>query len=236
MEPMCFHYFCLIPIVVDVEEMEERQQVDIEARRLKDFMEVHQVDLLPTDQTGVVTYFQLDEEIRAMAEVLYTFQDSHLFNMCWDKQAKLVVTEEMEDKEEDVADVMATPEAIHDEIFQPAFSDYKNIYALLKSGQITLKDINQLFDDFKGNYEGLARELQIMSRVEKATDKQWIHTRVQQIEQYHELHLAVASAEIITMVKETLCLQGDFSILETLTEAVRNFTLSEIYVFFFFCL
>lgn len=216
-------------MIVDVEEMEELQEVDIEAQRLKDFMEVHQVDVLPTDQTGVVTFFHLDEEIRAMAEVLYTFQDSHLFKMCWEKQAKLV-TEEMEDdnpESQDVADIMATPEMIEDEIFQPAFSDYKDIYMRLKNGQITLKDVNQLFDAFKGKYEGLAQELNIMSRVEKATDKQWIHSRVQQIEQYHELHLAVASAEIITMVKETLCLQGDFSILETLTEAVRNFRLSD---------
>lgn len=231
MEPRHFNYFCLIPVAVDVEEMEERQQVNIEARRLTDFMEVHQVDLLPTDQTGVVTYFQLDEEIRAMAEVLYTFQDSHLFKVCWEKQAKFVAAEEMEDNNpecQEVVDIMATPETIHDEIFQPAISDYKNIYALLKSGQITLKDVNQLFDAFKGNYEGLARELNIMSRVEKTIDKQWIHSRVQQIEQYHELHLAVASAEIITMVKETLCLQGDFSILETLREAVRNVKLLEI--------
>lgn len=231
MEPPCFYSFCLIPVTVDVEEVEERQQVDIEARSLNDFMEVHQVDLLPTDKTGVVTFFQLDEEIREMAEVLYTFQDSHLFKMCWEKQAKFVAAEGMEDDDpecEEVADIMATTEVIHDEIFQPAFSNYENIYWLLKSGQITLKDVKQLFDAFKGNYEGLTEELNIMSRIEKSTDRQWIHSRVQQIEQYHELHLAVASAEIITMVKETLCLQGDFSTLKTLTEAVRNLKLSEI--------
>lgn len=230
MEPPCFYYFCLIPVIVDVEEMEERQQVDIEDRCLKDFMEVYQVDVLPTDQTGVVTYFQLDGEIRDMAGVLHTFQDSHLLKICWEKRAKLVATEIMEDEDlehQEVVDIMATPEMIHNEIFQPAFSDYEKKYELLKSGQITLKDIDQLFDAFKGNYEGLARELNIMSSVEKATDKQWIHSRVQQIEQYHELHLAVESAEIITMVKETLCLQGDFSILKTLREAVRNFKLSE---------
>lgn len=225
MEPTRFDCFCLIPVIVNVEEMEERQQVDIEARRLKDFMEVHQVEILPTDQTGVVTYFQLDEEIRAMAEVLYTFQDSHLFKTCWEKQAKLVAAEEMEEdnpEPQEVAVIMATAEVIHEEIFKPAFSDYENIYALLKSGQITLKDINQLFGSFQGNYDKLTQELNIMSRVENGTDKPWIHSRVQQIEQYHELHLAVDSAEIITMVKETLCLQGDFSILETLREAVRN--------------
>lgn len=222
---------CLFPVTVDVEEMEERQQVDIEAQPLKDFMEVHQVDRVPTDTTGVVTFFQLDEEIIAMAEVLYTLQNSHLFQMCWEKQAKFVADEEWEDddpEDQDVTDFRATTSVIHDEIYQPAFADYKNIYGHLKSGQITLKDVNQLFDAFKGNYEELTKELNIMSRVDKATDTQWIHSRVQQIEQYHELHLAVASAEIITMVKETLGLQGDFSILETLREVVRTFKLSQI--------
>lgn len=231
MEPTRFNPFCFIPVIVDVEEMEEFQQVDIEAQCLKDFMEVHQVDLLPTDQTGVVTFSQLDDKIRAMAEELYKFQDSHVFKMCWEEQAKLVAAKEMEEnnpEHQEVADIMATPEVIHDEIFEPAFSDFENVYRLLKSGQITLKVINQLFDGFKGNYDGLAQELNIMCRVENTTDKQWIHSRVQQIEQYHELHLAVASAEIITMVKETLCLQGDFSILETLREAVRTWKLSEI--------
>lgn len=211
--------------------MVARQQVDIEAACLKDFMEVHEVDLSPTDQTGVVTYFDLHEDIRSMAEVLYTFQESHLFKMCWVKQAKNVAAEELEDDDlehQEVADIKATPEMIYDEIFQPAYSDYQEIHTLVKSGQVTLKDVNQLFGDFKGNYEGLFQELNIMSKIEKGTDKQWIHNRVQQIEQYHELHLAVASAEIITMVKETLCLQGDFKVLETLREAVRIFLLLEI--------
>lgn len=204
--------------------MVELQQVVIESMRLKDFMGVHQVDLMPTDDIGVVTYFQLSREIRNMAEALYTFHDSHLFKRCWEKQAKRVAAEATmanNAEHQEVANIMATPENIHKLIFQPAYSDYKKLYKLLKSGQIKLNLINQLFDDFEGKYERLAQELNIMSRVEKDTDKQWIHSRVQQIEQYHELHLAVASAEIIMMVKQTLCLQGDFRVLETLREVVR---------------
>lgn len=205
--------------------MEERQQVNIEVKPLNHFMEVHQFDQIPSDMAGVVAYFNLDEEIRSMAEVLYTFRDSHLFKMCWEKQAKLLATEEMEDDspdEHEVVDIMATPEMIHDNIFEPSFADYKDIYTCLKNGRITLEEVNKLFGAYKGKYEELAQELDIMCRVEKSTDKQWIHSRVQQIEQYHELHLAVASAQIIMMVKETLCLQGDFRVLETLTEVVSG--------------
>lgn len=220
-------------MLVIVDEMVERQQVVIESKNLRDFMEVHQVDLLPTDNTGVVTYFQLDGKIRDMAKVLYTFQGSHLFKVCWEKVAKQVAAEEMANNSEDeeVANIKATSEKIHERIFQPASSNYQSIYELLKGGQIKLKDINQLFGTFKGNYEGLTQELLIMNKIEERSDEQWIHSRVQQIEQYHELHLAVASAEIIMMVKETLCLQGDFRVLETLREVVRICTSKNITIF-----
>lgn len=220
-------------MIVTVDEMRERQQVVIESKRLRDFMEVHQVDCLPTNNTGVVTYFQLDGKIREMAKVLYTFQGSHLFMVCWEEVAKQVAAEEMKannSEDDEVANMKATSEKIHQSIFQPAYSNYQNIYELLKGGQIKLKDINQLFRTFKGNYKGLTQELLIMNRIEES-DEQWIHSRVQQIEQYHELHLAVASAEMIMIVKETLCLQGDFRVLETLREVVRICTSENITLF-----
>lgn len=230
MEPTWFYYFCFISVIVTVDEMVERQQVVIESKRLKDFMEVHQVDVLPTDNTGVVTYFQLDGTVKAMAKDLYTFQDSHLFKVCWEKRAKYVATEEMKADNPEHQEV-PTPKTICQRIFKPAYSKYERIYFRLKDGQIKLKSINQLFGPFKGNYEGLARELHIMSSIENGTDKQWIHSRVQQIEQYHELHLAVAAAEMIMMVKETLGLQGDFKVLETLREVVRICTSENIPLF-----
>ncbi|XP_070836494.1 E3 ubiquitin-protein ligase rnf213-alpha [Chaetodon trifascialis] len=207
-------------MTVDVADMEERKHVNIEIMPLNDFMEVHRIDKMPSQIAGVVTYFSLDEDIRDMADVLYTFRDSYIFKVCWEKRAKLLANEEMEDNnpdEHEVADIMATPQTIHDDIFEPCFADYKDIYTCLKNGSIRLEEVNQLFGAYKGKYDELAVDLDIMCRVDKSTDKQWIHSRVHQIEQYHELHLAVASAQIIMRVKDTLCLQGDFRVLETLT-------------------
>ncbi|XP_060883381.1 E3 ubiquitin-protein ligase rnf213-alpha isoform X2 [Labrus mixtus] len=211
-------------MTTDVADMENKQQVNIEIMPLSHFMEVHQLDQMPSPVAGVVTYFSLDEDIRNMAEVLHTFRESYIFKVCWEKQATLRASEEMEDEnpaECEVVDIMATPEIIHDEIFRPCYADYTDIYTCLKNGSIRLGEVNQLFSAYKGNYEELAKDLDIMCRVDKSTDKQWILSRVQQIEQYHELHLAVVSAEIIMKVKETLHLQGNFRVLETLTEASR---------------
>ncbi|XP_054463285.1 E3 ubiquitin-protein ligase rnf213-alpha [Anoplopoma fimbria] len=208
-------------MTVDLDDMQERRQMNIEIMPLNHFMEVHPFDQLPSSIAGVVTYFNLNEKIRNMAEVLSTFKNSHIFNVCWENKAKLMAATEMEEDyqdEREIADIMATPEMIHDDIFEPCFADYKDLYTCLKNGSIWLQEVNKLFRDYKGKYTELAQDLDIMCRVDKSTDKQWIHCRVQQIEQYHELHLAVASAQIIMKVKNTLCLQGDFRVLDRLIE------------------
>ncbi|XP_029944705.1 E3 ubiquitin-protein ligase rnf213-alpha-like isoform X2 [Salarias fasciatus] len=207
-------------MTVDVADIKLKQQVNIECASLNDFMEVHRYDQRQPEMAGVVTYFSLDEEIREMAEVLHKFRDSYVFKKCWDQQAKLLAEDKVEDDpdEPQVADIMATLETIHEEIFTSCFDHFKDIYARLRDGTIRLEEVNQLFRDFKGKYKKLAQDLDIMCKVDNSNDKRWILSRMQQIEQYHELQLAVDSAEIIMMVKDTLCLQGDFRVLETLTE------------------
>ena len=188
-------------------------------------MEVNQFDQLGSSNTGIVTYFSLSEEIRDMAEELYTFRESYIFKMCWETHARDLAAEEMEDEESDdhqKMDIMATPVVIYEEIFLPCFDEYKDIYTRLKNGSLRLEEVSQIFGAYKGKYDDLTEELNIMCRADKSVDKQWILRRVEQIEQYHELHLAVASAQMIMMVKETLGLQGDFRVLETLTEAVSD--------------
>ncbi|KAM9393995.1 E3 ubiquitin-protein ligase rnf213-alpha-like isoform 2-T2 [Pholidichthys leucotaenia] len=206
-------------MTVDVAELEEKQRVNIENIPLENFMEVHQFDHISSHMTGIVTFFDMDEDVRKMAEALNTFRDSLVFKMCWEKQAKQLATEEMDNPDEDrVADIMVTPDGMHESIFLDCFQHYNGIYTRLKNGNIRLEEVNQLFRAFKGRYEDLAKEMEIMCQIDKSSDKQWIQRRVQQVEQYHELHLAVASADIIMRVTETLCLKGDFKVLETLTE------------------
>uniref|UniRef100_A0A8D3BWR0 RING-type E3 ubiquitin transferase n=1 Tax=Scophthalmus maximus TaxID=52904 RepID=A0A8D3BWR0_SCOMX len=217
---------CPNSMTVCVAYMKKRQLGNVDMMPLNHFMEVHQFDELPSEMAGVVTFFGLDEDIKQMAEGLYTFRDSYIFQVCWEKQAKLRASEEIDDddpNDPEVPDISATPQMIHDDIFVPCYANYEGIYACLKNGSIKLEEVNQLFGAYKGKYEELAQDLDIMCRVDKSTDKKWIHSRVQQIEQYHELHLAVAAAQIIMMVKETLCLQGDFRVLETLTESRADF-------------
>ena len=186
-------------------------------------MEVHTFDPQShPPMAGVVTYYDLDEDIREMAVVLNTHKDSYLFIGCWEKQARQYVDPEVPG----VADIMATPIMIHDDIFQPSHDEYQNIYRCLMDGSIKLREVDTLFKDYTGKYNELEKDFDIMCRVDVSNDKQWIKQRALQIQQYHELHLAVESAQAIMLVKETLGLQGDFSVLQTLLEVVSHLHLT----------
>ncbi|KAI1884419.1 hypothetical protein AGOR_G00226210 [Albula goreensis] len=216
-------------IAVDMRKLEEKHQINIEEMTLDEFMEVHQFDELSSDLTGVVTYFDL-EDIKEMARVLRMLKDSFIFCMCWENQAKdlskrnqhgnLIDEDDDSSEEEEVIEVqtVATPTVIQRDIFQPCYLKYQKIYSDLKSGGLKLEEVDVIFRDYKGKYEELRKELEFMCRTDRSEDQNWIQRRTQQIEQYHEIHLAVESALVIKKVKQTLCPQGDFKVLEILLE------------------
>uniref|UniRef100_A0A3Q3AP92 RING-type E3 ubiquitin transferase n=1 Tax=Kryptolebias marmoratus TaxID=37003 RepID=A0A3Q3AP92_KRYMA len=213
--------------VLALNRLPVKTQVNIETMPLDHFMVVNQFDQLASDPlAGIVTYFNLDEEIRDMAKELFAFKDSYVFKIYWEKRAIRLAMEEKEDDESDedgIADIQATPDMIYNDIYLPCFHEYKAIYTDLKKGSIRIEVIRQLFGLYKDKYADLTKELDIMCKLEKSADKQWIHIRVEQVKQYHELHLAVASARVIMKVKETLGLHGDFKVLETLMNIHADF-------------
>ncbi|KAM4716889.1 E3 ubiquitin-protein ligase rnf213-alpha-like [Anableps anableps] len=212
-------------MTVDVSDLENKSQVNIEMMPLNHFMEVHHFDQLATPMSGIVTFFSLEEEIRDMATALYIFNESIVFRRCWENFAVQMAKDEMEDVEMSVehqtVDIRATLEMIYDQIYLPCTDEYRDIYTRLKNGNIRLEEVNQHFRVYKDKYDDLTQELNIMCELDKSNKRQWIHNRVEQVQQYHELHLAVASADVIMKVKDTLGLQGDFRVLETLTNLIH---------------
>uniref|UniRef100_A0A8C9SEG1 RING-type E3 ubiquitin transferase n=1 Tax=Scleropages formosus TaxID=113540 RepID=A0A8C9SEG1_SCLFO len=208
-------------------------QEDIETMTLDQFMKVHLLDETVSLETGMVTFFNIDKDVRQMAEVLHTVKDSYIFKMCWEGQArqksKTHDDEEEEEEEEEVEDeddsdeseVIHTLDVIHERIFTPCYKRYEWIYVNLKNGSLKLQDVDNIFEAYKDKYEELRAHLEIMCQMDRSDDKRWIERRIQQIEQYHELHLAVDSAKVIMNVKDTLCLQGNFKVLHTLLEVTH---------------
>eukprot|EP00063_Salmo_salar_P083286 XP_014058121.1 PREDICTED: E3 ubiquitin-protein ligase RNF213-like isoform X2 [Salmo salar] len=215
-------------VVVQFEGLEANLQTNIEAMTLDQFMEVHPFDQLSSPTAGVVTFFELEDDVREMAEVLHRFKDSYIFKLCWEKQARDLARRGTYDEDydheepEESVDYFVGPVEIHSNIFLPCYAKYDEIYKCLKNGSLRLEEVDTLFKAYRGKYEELAQDFDIMCRNDKSDNKQWIQRRVQQIEQYHELHLAVESAQVIMLVKQTLNLQGNFQVLQTLLEVTHE--------------
>ncbi|XDV14216.1 hypothetical protein PO909_002393 [Leuciscus waleckii] len=197
-------------VTVDFEGLGEKHHIVIDEMDLDEFMDVQSLNQIPSPVSQVVTYFELDDDVRSMAEVLNTYKDSYIFKSCWVNEAK----EFAESANEDELDI--TLDDLNREIFESCHDSYRNIYTTLKDGSITFEKVDATFKAYKGKYEELAAEVSIICKLNLSDDRRWVQTRIQQIEQYHELHLAVESAQVVMLVKQTLCLQGDFQVLEKL--------------------
>ncbi|XP_064171480.1 E3 ubiquitin-protein ligase rnf213-alpha-like isoform X4 [Anguilla rostrata] len=222
-------------IAVSMGNLEEKLKINIEVMTLDQFMDVQKFDTLLSDMTSVVTFFNLDQNTEEMAKVLCVLKDSFIFCMCWENQAKELSRrnphndgedDDEDDYNEDFIDaeeerelqLVATLPVIYSDIYQPSYHKYQKIYSDLKSGALKLGEVDVIFKAYKGKYEELRNELEIMCRTDRSEERNWIQRRVGQIEQYHEVHLAVESALVIKKVKDTLCLQGDFKVLDMLLE------------------
>lgn len=206
----------LLCFTVDFDGLEEKHHINIDEMDLDEFMDVHSLNQIPSPVSRVVTYFELDDDVRSMAEVLNIYKDSYIFKSCWVNEAK----DFAESANEEELDI--TLEDLNREIFEQCYDTYRNIYTRLKDGSITFDEVDVTFKAYKGRYEELAAEVAIMCKLDLSDNQRWIQTRIQQIEQYHELHLAVESAQVVMMVKETLHLQGDFQVLEKLLVTVSH--------------
>ncbi|MBN3286120.1 RN213 ligase, partial [Polyodon spathula] len=209
---------------VDIEDLERRDCCKIELEKLEEVVVVHRLDEISPEDAGKVLYFQLNEDMREMAERIHTFKDSYIFQICWENEAKSqAVTDPSTEELTPDPDIELTADMINEEIFEPCFERYTNIYEGTREGSLTLAEVDTIFEAYKNNrYEDLKQDLLIMSKLQHSDDKRWIERRIQQIQQYHELYLAVESAQVIIEVKESLGLKGDFTVLETLLDVTHE--------------
>ncbi|XP_051231949.1 LOW QUALITY PROTEIN: E3 ubiquitin-protein ligase rnf213-alpha-like [Dicentrarchus labrax] len=206
---------------VDFKGLDEKLHQNIEMMNLNEFMKVHTLDGQTSQAVAQVTYFNLCDITHQMASELHAVKDSAIFKMCWMNQVEELSrdqpdtddTEHLRNTEE-----IYTLDLVYSKIFQSCYSKYKGLYDGLKSGELLLEEIDSIFEDYKGNHKDLQKELDIMCTIDPSDNRRWIRGRIQQIQQYHELHLAMESAKIIMDVRNTICPEGDFRILEKLLQ------------------
>ncbi|XP_068007364.1 E3 ubiquitin-protein ligase RNF213 isoform X3 [Melanerpes formicivorus] len=186
------------------------------------------------------TYYSLSPELKEFAQKIHCFKDSLIFQQFWKEAAQKAAEEyeisveeaggsieeygssEEEEEEEDFIFPALNLDNISTSLISPCFERYEQLYELLRSGGLTFSAVDTIFQEFRDQPEDLKTELNNICKLRPGTDRAWVDQRFQQIQQYHEMHLAFEAAKIIANVKENLNLSGDFSLLENLLDIVEN--------------
>uniref|UniRef100_A0A8C9LXS5 E3 ubiquitin-protein ligase RNF213 n=1 Tax=Piliocolobus tephrosceles TaxID=591936 RepID=A0A8C9LXS5_9PRIM len=215
-------------IQVDFGELATRHSQDLSSKRLDEAVTVR----LPTSSSSQrKTHYHLTPQVQEMAGTIDLLGDSHIFQIFWRKAAE-PLSEPREGQE--AAELLSEPEEeserhileleeVYDYLYQPSYRKFIKLYRDLKSGKVTLAEIDVIFKDFVNKYTDLVSEIKIMCTVDHQGQRDWIQERVEQIKEYHHLHQAVHAAKVILQVKESLGLTGDFSVLSTLLNFTDDF-------------
>lgn len=172
-------------------------------------------------------FYSLSPELKEFVHRMHSFKDSLIFQQFWEEAAQKAGAEYVrdspeeneEDDEEEIAPELDLDDALIS-IIRPCFDRYAMLYDDLRSGSLTLSAVDKIFQEFTNHPEDLRAELNTICGLQPAEHRGWVDQRVQQIQQYHEMHLTFDAAKIIAHVKESLGLSGDFSILENLLHIV----------------
>ncbi|XP_041646892.1 E3 ubiquitin-protein ligase rnf213-alpha-like isoform X2 [Cheilinus undulatus] len=206
-------------VKVDFEDLDKKLHQNIEVMNLNELVNASTLDRQTSSEIDV-TYFKLCESTRQMASEVDVIKDSALFRMCWTNQVEDLSREQSdtEDTEHLAGEEIYTLDQVYSKIFTSCYSQYKALYDGLKSGELLLEELDSIMEDYKGTYEDLKKDFGIMCRINPSDDRKWIKTRVDQIKQYRDLHLAMESAQIIMDIRDAVCPDGDFKLLEKLLQ------------------
>ncbi|XP_063149004.1 E3 ubiquitin-protein ligase RNF213 [Candoia aspera] len=207
-------------VTVDFTEMEQKCSKNLALEILDDVVNVRKHTSCSDD--GMETYLHLSQDLKEISEFVYNCEDSHIFKYCWEQAAKrLMHNTEDPDTEETVT--VLNMEDVYDCLFDPCRKEFQRLSDSLKLGELTFAEVNALFKDFINHYKELRSDFQIMCKLQYPDNGEWIDERIQQIQQYHELDLALDSAKVIDKVKEVLKLSGNFSVLQQLLNLTSEF-------------
>ncbi|XP_062826871.1 E3 ubiquitin-protein ligase RNF213 isoform X2 [Anolis carolinensis] len=207
-------------VKVNITDLEEKHSENLASKTLSDIVNVRHSISYSCDK--IETYYHLSPALKSISTTVDRYKNSHVFQYCWEWAAKHPVNKvENLFEEEEVATLDL--EEVPAFLFKPCYDEFCRLYNCLKSGELMFSEVDTLFKDFTNHYEELKNDFQIMCGLRSQDQGAWISERIQQIQQYHELHLAVDSAKVIDKVREDLNLSGDFKVLQQLLYITDEF-------------
>lgn len=202
---------------VNIAEVEQKYSENLASKALDEVVTVRHGMSHSDDK--IETFYHLSPNLKKICGTLDSLKDSHVFQYCWEWAAKDLASK-AEDMISEEETAILNLEEVPPQLFDPCHHEFHRLYNSLKSGDLTFAEVDRLFREFTSHYQELRKDFQKMCVLQSQDRGEWISERVQQIQQYHELHLAMDSAKVIDKVREGLNLSGDFSVLQLLLNFV----------------
>ncbi len=214
------HLTLFLLCTVADDELMEKVQSDISSRRLNEVcIPMAAADLAEegvTQQTSTkIRFFEHSDAVEKMLQPLSDIKESHVFNILWRNQAS---------KEGKIpGHIVLSLEDVAKRVWQPVYSEQLPGKAdKLGDGSITLREVEQLFNEIKDQRDILEEEVRTILNVTGSMEQNILDTRLQQIEDYYRYqNLSNIAAELVN-VRDAFSLEGDFAAMETLSTVVNK--------------
>ncbi|XP_031417458.1 E3 ubiquitin-protein ligase rnf213-beta isoform X2 [Clupea harengus] len=182
---------------------------------LQPFDSDEQRDQVPS---RLILWYRTEPEVLQMAREMFEVQDSSLILSYWEDEATSVASWVLSERP-----VAVTLSHVCSEVWDPCLQSFHQLGRRIANSSVTFEELDRTLKRAgdEGSGDQIQKELVLLERIlvdHKDLTAGWADQRLQQIQQYRQLHDASESANVILKMRERLRLAGDFQKIHCLTQ------------------
>lgn len=207
-----FHFL----VEVNLDGFKEKLKKDIKSCRMLELCHKRGMNEEP-----LVKYFGLTPKNKRMTQSLQLLKPSYLFHTIWQKCEEKAAAICRDDTH---LSGILTLDAIHELLWTSSFERWQTLWERVRSGQISLREVDERFGKFRNEPERFDTEIGIALKLlpDEQDGEAVINGRVDQIKQYQKLRGCEDAAAAILEFQKAMELEGDFKVLDDFRDQVVN--------------
>ncbi|XP_005805466.2 E3 ubiquitin-protein ligase rnf213-beta [Xiphophorus maculatus] len=210
--------------VPEVSTLEAQHSADLHAVSLNKLVLVQVVDAerkLQNIGPPPVLWYKISMNVLKMSSEMHKLHHSNLILSSWVKRAASVAASRFPTS----PPVQLTLTQISESIWMPLLEEFLHLGVRIAEANIRFRKLDQMLEDSGDQGDGklLEKELDLMSEVISTAggvtaEKNWVQTRLRQIQEYRQLHDAAAAASAVLRIAQRMGLSGNFSKISSLRQ------------------
>uniref|UniRef100_A0A3B3UHS3 RING-type E3 ubiquitin transferase n=1 Tax=Poecilia latipinna TaxID=48699 RepID=A0A3B3UHS3_9TELE len=163
--------------------------------------------ILPETGPPPVLWYKISMNVLKMSSEMHRLHHSNLILSSWVKQAASVAASKFPAS----PPVQLTLSQISESIWTPLLEEFSHLGVSIAEANIRFRKLDQMLEDSGDEGDGklLEKELDLMSEVictpgGVTAEKDWVQTRLRQIQEYRQLHDAAAAASAVLRIAERM--------------------------------